>query len=102
MNITKLLLWGGAGYLGYKLLSKDTSTFLPGDAAVQQLYTTALAVLDPTKKWTINVATNTGAVAIQSADGTINQVFVSVAAAQAWLNTMGAHGQFVDVTFNRI
>ena len=100
MNFGKLLLWGGVGYLGYKLLSGGT--FMPGDTTAVNLFTKAQSVLNPTKKWTITVASNTGAVNIKTADGSVNQVFTNAAAAQAWLNTMTAHGQYVDVTYQRI
>lgn len=92
MTFGKMLLWGGAGYLGYKLLTKDTSTYMPGDVAAQNLFIKAGLVLDPNKMWTITVAKNTGAVNIKTDDGTTNQVFVNAQAAQAWLNTIPPHG----------
>ena len=90
MTLGKMILWGGAGYLGYKLLTGGT--FMPGDVVAQDLFVKAGTVLDPTKNWTITVAKNTGAVNIKTADGTTNQVFVNAQAAQAWLNTIPPHG----------
>lgn len=90
MNFGKILLWGGVGYLGYKMLSGGT--FMPGDQSAVDLFTTATQRLNPAKTWTITVAKNTGAVNIKTDDGTTNQVFVNAQAAHAWLNTIPPHG----------
>jgi hypothetical protein len=105
MTFGKMLLWGGVGYIGYKLLTKKAQTYAPGDATAVQLVEAAKKHLDPLTLWELNVGAG-GAVSLQGKRGDQiiqAQTFPNAAAALAWITKFppAAPGGPAQVTFSR-
>lgn len=102
MSIGRLILWGGVGYIGYKLLTKKPATYMPGDVDAVKLVEAAKAHLDPATNWEIAFQ-KTGAVTVTGKrNGTIvtpTQTFPNRTTALAWVSAMPATGKIAQVAY---
>lgn len=99
MSFGKLLLWGGAGYLGYKLLTG--SPYMAGDPKAVSLVEAAKARLDPMTNWEIGVQKAGPVTVVGKRNGqvVVSQTFPNQAAALSWISGGQPTGKTANVSY---